>query len=92
MVSISRERVTNDVVEKLRGILCAEFPPPATIRLDDDDGIIGVVVSPRFKGMDAMDRVNLIWDLLGAQLTPEERRRVLTVVGATPEEEIFHSV
>jgi hypothetical protein len=80
-----------DLVEKLRAILTAEFPPPATISLDDDDGIIGIVVSPRFKGMDAMDRVNLIWDLLGSRLTPEERRRVLTVVAATPEEEIFHS-
>lgn len=81
-----------ELVEKVRAILTTEFPPPATISLDDDDGIIGVVVSPRFDGLDRMDRVNLIWDLLGGHLSPEERRRVLTVVAVTPEEEIFHSV
>jgi hypothetical protein len=56
-------------------------------RLDDDDGITGFVVSPRFQGMSSLDRQKLIDDALrrgSSLLTPEERRYVLMIAAVTP--------
>jgi len=75
----------------LKRILGKAFPRPDKIMLDDEDGIIGTIVSSRFKGIDTMDRVNMIWDLLDAELTPEERRRVVLIVAMTPIEEKLHA-
>jgi hypothetical protein len=61
----------------------------AHIRLDDDKGISGVVVSPQFQGMSSYDRQGLIEDALSKApdpLTPAERRRVLMIAGLTPVE------
>ncbi len=55
--------------------------------MEDDDGISGFVVSPRFKGMPTVDRQELIEDALSKApepLTPEERRQVLMIAGLTP--------
>jgi acid stress-induced BolA-like protein IbaG/YrbA len=59
------------------------------IRLEDDDGVSGFVVSPRFKGLSSVDRQALIEDALSktpTALTPDERRRVLMIAGLTPVE------
>jgi stress-induced morphogen len=71
---------------KLERLLAQRFPPPATIRLEDHDGIIGVITSAQFAGMETIDRQALIGDILATHLTPEERRRVQLIVAVTPEE------
>jgi hypothetical protein len=80
-----------EIVEKVKTILIELFPPPAKVELWDEDGIIGTVTSPRFQDMEPIDRINLIWDALDKGLTPEERRRVVTIVAATPQEEIAYT-
>jgi acid stress-induced BolA-like protein IbaG/YrbA len=61
----------------------------AYVRLEDDDGISGFVVSPHFKGMTSLDRQKLIDDILDHApdpLSKEERRRVLMIAALTPVE------
>src|SRR5438270_13088839 len=76
------------IVRKLKKILEERFPPPDKVDLRDEDGIIGVVTSKRFRRMDTMQRHDLIHDLLATHLSGAERRHVLLIVGVTPEEEI----
>jgi hypothetical protein len=79
-----------DLLEKVKRLLIKEFPPPDKVELEDDDGIIGAVTSKQFEGLEAIDRINIIWDLLDKNLNREERRRVVTIVAVTPVEEIAH--
>ena len=79
------------VVRKLKKILEERFPYPDKVDLRVDDGVIGVVTSKRFRRMDAMQRQDLIHDILATQLTGEERRHVLLIVGVTPEEEVANA-
>jgi len=79
------------LVRKLKRILEEQFPPPDKVGLRDQDGIIGVVTSRRFRRMDTMQRQHLIRGLLATHLTGQERQRVLLVVGVTPEEEIANT-
>jgi hypothetical protein len=76
------------VVRKLKKILEERFPLPDKVDLREDDGVIGVVTSKRFRRMDTMQRQDLIHDILATYLTGEERRDVLLIVGVTPEEEV----
>jgi hypothetical protein len=78
--------VKSSLVRKLKEVLTRRFPPPATVRLDDEDGIFGVVTSTAFSRMETMDRQKLIEGLLATNFTPEERRRVLIIVAVTPDE------
>ena len=55
-----------------------------------DNGIIGAVISKRFEGLEAIDRINIIWDLFEKGLTRDERKHIVTVVTVTPLEEIAH--
>lgn len=71
---------------RLEKVLTRQFPPPSSVHLEDNDGIIGVITSPRFAGMETIDRQNLIGDIVESHLNPEERRRVLVIVGVTPDE------
>jgi stress-induced morphogen len=79
------------VVRKLKKILEERFPPPDKVSLRDDDGIIGVVTSKRFRRMDSMQRQDLIHDILESHLNGVERRHVLLIVAVTPEEEAANS-
>ena len=79
------------VVRKLKKILQEAFPPPDKVNLRDEDGILGVVTSKRFRRMDSMQRQDLIHDILATHLTSEERRNVVLIVGVTPEEEIANA-
>jgi stress-induced morphogen len=79
------------VVRKLKKILEERFPAPDKVDLRDNDGIIGVVTSKRFRRMDTMQRQDLIHDILASHLTGEERRHVLLIVGVTPEEEVANA-
>lgn len=78
-------------IRKLKHILAERFPPPDKVNLRDEDGIIGVVTSKRFRRLDTMQRQDLIHDILATQLKPEERRQVLLIVGVTPEEELANA-
>jgi len=70
------------IVDALQAGLDADY-----VRLDDDDGISGFVVSRRFQNMSTLDRQKLIDDALQiAHLTEEERRSILMIAGITPQE------
>jgi hypothetical protein len=79
------------LAEKVESVLKVVFPPPDKIVLEEDDGIIGTVTSERFVGMETIDRIHLIWEALNNGLTPEERRRVVLIVAATPVEETAYT-
>lgn len=74
------------LLRKLEKLLAQKFPPPATIRLEDHDGIIGVITSAKFAGMETIDRQTLIGNILATHLKPEEWRRVQLIVAVTPDE------
>jgi stress-induced morphogen len=80
-------RLTSRQLQKLKRVLVQRFPSPATVKLEDHDGIIGVITSAAFAGMETIDRQNLIGDIVDAHLSPEERRQVQVIVGVTPDEE-----
>jgi hypothetical protein len=74
------------LVRKLERVLTQRFPLPATVKLVDHDGIVGVVTSAEFAPMDTIDRQNLIGSIVAAKLNPEEQRHVQVIVGVTPDE------
>ena len=74
------------LLRKLKKVLTEQFPSPATVKLEDQDGIIGVITSKRFAGMETIDRQNLIGNIIATRLSQEERRQVQVIVGVTPEE------
>jgi len=74
------------LLRKLKNVLTQRFPSPATVKLEDHDGIIGVITSAGFAGMETIDRQNLIGDIVDTNLSAEERRRVQVIVGVTPDE------
>jgi stress-induced morphogen len=64
-----------------------EFIDVDFVRLVDDDGISGFVVSPQFETMSMLDRQRLIGDALSKASDPlkaKEKRHVLMVAGVTP--------
>jgi acid stress-induced BolA-like protein IbaG/YrbA len=77
-----------DLEEKVKRALDSAIELDHTI-LVDDDGLIGYVVSPDFRGQDSLARQGIIFDALrasGSPLTTEEVQRVIAVVAFTPEE------
>ena len=67
---------------------------PSEIDLKDDDGIIGYVVSAKFRQIEHFDRQALIYDALRdplAGLDEQELRRVIAIAALTPEEQIAYS-
>lgn len=79
-------QVKSPLQRKLEKVLSRRFPPPATIKLEDHDGIIGVITSSVFARMEPIDRQNLIGETVEPHLSNDERRQVLTIVGVTPDE------
>jgi acid stress-induced BolA-like protein IbaG/YrbA len=62
---------------------------PQHLRLEDDDGISGYVVSAQFRDLPALDRQMLIDNALRAapaKLTKAELRHILAIAGLTPAE------
>jgi hypothetical protein len=77
-----------DVKDKIIGAL-QERLNASYIRLEDEDGISGFVVSDRFAGMTTLDRQVSIDEALRnapSPLTPAENRHVLMIAGLTPTE------
>jgi acid stress-induced BolA-like protein IbaG/YrbA len=61
----------------------------ARLRLEDDDGISGFVVSAEFNGMSALDRQALIDKVLRhstVRFSKQERRNILAIAALTPAE------
>ena len=78
--------VRTPLLRKLERVLTKRFPAPATVKLEDHGGIIGVITSDRFSRMESVDRQSLIGDILAEHLTKEERHRIQVIVGVTPDE------
>lgn len=78
------------VLKKVRRILQQAFPRPDKVLLEDDKGIIGRVISDRFKGLDSSDRLQMVWDVIDRHLTIDERRRIVIILAITPTEEAAH--
>ncbi len=81
-----------DLKEKVTAAL-AEAISDARLRLEDDDGISGFVVSAEFKGMPALDRQTMIDRALRnstVKFSKQERRHILAIAALTPAE--FESV
>ena len=74
------------LLRKLEKLLTKRFPAPSSVKLEDHDGIIGVITSTEFAGVETMDRQNLIGEFVETKLSPEERWRVQVIVGVTPDE------
>jgi acid stress-induced BolA-like protein IbaG/YrbA len=77
-----------DLKEKIEAALKGAVAA-ARIRLEDDDGISGFVVSSDFRGMSALDRQTLIDKALrnsAVKLTKTELRRILATAALTPAE------
>ena len=75
------------LLRKLKTALIKRFPSPDKVKLEDHDGIIGVITSRAFWGMETIDRQNLIGDIVETNLSREERWQVQAIVGITPDEE-----
>ncbi len=78
--------VIMDVKDKIVDALFQDLQPEY-VRLEDDDGISGFIVSRQFKHVSALGRQLRIEGALDkASLTQKERRQVLMIAGLTPEE------
>jgi stress-induced morphogen len=74
-----------ETVRKVKRALQRAFQPD-TIKLEDDEGIIGVVVSDQFRQVESIDRQMLIDKALrdpSSHLSQEEIRRVLAIAPMT---------
>jgi hypothetical protein len=72
------------VTEALRHVLKPEY-----MRIENDDGIYGFVVSPLFRGVSSLDRQTRIDKALREspiRLSPAELRQVFMIAGLTPVE------
>jgi hypothetical protein len=77
-----------DIKEKIEEALRRSFRPDV-LRLEDDGGISGFVVSSEFRGMAAIDRQTLLHRVLRdppVKLSRAELRRVLGIAALTPAE------
>ncbi len=84
---MARLKSNSNLMRKLEKILAKRFPAPATVKLEEHDGIIGIVTSAEFAPMDSFNRQDLIGEILAANLDPEERHQVQIIVAVTPDEE-----
>ena len=80
----------DELAEKVERILRIAFPRLDSLDIRDDDGIIGILVSPMFEGLESINRQNMIWDALDRNLEPDEKRQIQIIVAATPEEHMGH--
>ena len=77
-----------DLIKRVGSILRRRFAP-ADVKLEDDDGLTGYVVSSKFRGMSSLDRQTQIDDALrdsSAKLSAGDLRRILMIAALTPVE------
>jgi hypothetical protein len=75
-----------ELLEKAQNLLRQAFPPPAEITLSDENGVFGVVRSPRFIGVDIPQRQDMLWESLDKKLDREERQRIISILALAPHE------
>jgi acid stress-induced BolA-like protein IbaG/YrbA len=80
------------LAEQVKSVLQEAFPPPDQVRIEGDDGIIAIVVSERFSGMDDFERQDLVWEPLKKALERDARREIAIVLPVTPKEEAGYSI
>ncbi len=81
-----------DLKEKVTVALKEAFSG-ARLRLEDEDGISGLIISADFAGMSALDRQTLIDQALRnskVRFSKQDRRNILAIAALTPAE--FESV
>lgn len=78
-----------ELVTKTRSVLRRAFPRPAKIALEYYHGVTGVLTSPKFRGLEMLERQNMLRKALAEHLTAAERKQVGLIVTLTPEEERF---
>lgn len=74
--------LTDRIINALHGALHVEY-----YRLDDEDGVSGFVVSPRFENVSSQDRQRLIDKAIQDAADPfsdEEQRQIIMIAGITP--------
>lgn len=79
------------VLAKVRRALRQKFPRPASIKLNKEHGVYGVIVSSEFEGLESRARIDMIMDHLDGSLTPQERKKVTAIFAMTPEEHALHA-
>ena len=83
-----------DLKEKVAQALKDAFEPEQLV-LDDSDGLSGYIISPKFRGLDSLDRQMMIDKVLrspNSGLSKAERREILVIAALTPEEQALHAV
>jgi acid stress-induced BolA-like protein IbaG/YrbA len=82
-----------DVLKKVKTALNRHFKPEL-LDLHDDDGIVGVIVSDDFRGVESIDRQTMIQQALQKSTTPLTKadwRRILIIAPMTPEEFVAYA-
>ncbi len=74
------------LVGKLEEELIKQFPAPASVKLEDHEGTIGVITSAPFPGMESIDCQSLIGSIVETHVAPQVRHQVLVIVGVNPDE------
>jgi stress-induced morphogen len=73
--------------EKLGRLFQSRFGRRAKIELESDaDGISGKIVSTKFRGLEDLDRVRMVWDTFDGSLSTAEKRQIVIILALTPEE------
>lgn len=76
---------------KLKKVLTKRFPAPSTVTLHrQGKRLYGIIVADEFQRIDRLDRQFMFDDILKTDLTPEERNKVMILVGFTPDEHEFN--
>jgi acid stress-induced BolA-like protein IbaG/YrbA len=78
-----------DLLTKTHKLLRRAFPRPAKIMLEDGDGIIGEIVSARFRGVDFRARQQMLSQAFAEHLNETERKKISIIMTFTPEEQRF---
>lgn len=81
----------DELSQKVDRVLRAAFPSLESLDIRNDDGIIGVLVSEEFEGLEAIDRQDRIWGILDRSLDSDEKRQIQIIVAATPAEHVGHT-
>ena len=82
-----------DVLKKVKTALNRHFKPEM-LDLQDDDGIVGIIVSEDFRGVESVDRQTMIQQALRKSVTPltkSDWRRILIIAPMTPEEYVAYA-
>jgi hypothetical protein len=88
---VAKQSAGNTFLNRLRAVLEEAFPPPDKIELRDEKGVIGLVTSAQFYGVDSLDRQTLVWKVLDRHLKPQERKKIVIIVTLTPKEKIAYT-